>query len=41
VRMLRHGGLQGCDSRWESDVNKWVMRLVVFLGFHGLHGYVI
>jgi len=38
VRMLRHEGVQGCDSWLESDVNKWVMWLVLFLGLYGLHG---
>jgi len=36
--MLRHEGVQGCDSRWESDLSKWVLWLVVFLGLYGLHG---
>jgi len=38
VRMLRHEGVLGCDSQWESDVNKWIMSLVLFLGLYGLHG---
>jgi len=33
--MFRHEGVQGCDSQWESDVNKWVLWLVVFLVFMG------
>ena len=30
---MRHEGVQGCDSQWESDVNKEVMWLVIFSWF--------